>query len=488
MSQSALQKLEMRLERLRKSLQAGQWQNATFLLNKASELKERDLALSRRLLQRVKNLRPDDVNIVNRITEVSKELKLGQPETMTSSSLENNADIKAEIQQEPKQNNVQAVDLKQLDYWVAQIKRPLIVVVIFPFLLYAFYQVVWASPRYESNTQLIVKQPNGMSTLDPKMALLSGFTSSSGGADTELVKAFILSNDMLKYLEENLQLNQHFSSKKYDFFSRLSDSASAESKLKYFNKRISVEIDEKSAVISILIQAYEPEFALALSQEIVNRAEWYINEIGHDLAKAQLGFVQNEHDLVVRTLQNAKSNLLTFQREHNLLDPEAEGIALQQIAYGLEGQIALQKAELIALRNSMSEGAPPVMQANERLISLNTQLQSERQRLTQRDRNNNLDMGSGTDLGVNEILTRYSDYKINLEFALQAYASSQISLEKSRVEAYRQLKYLVVVDTPTLPEDARYPRILYNLSLLIVVLLMLFGIGKIVLATAEELR
>jgi capsular polysaccharide transport system permease protein len=71
---------------------------------------------------------------------------------------------------------------------------------------------------------------------------------------------------------------------------------------------------------------------------------------------------------------------------------------------------------------------------------------------------------------------------------MQAYAASQISLEKSRIEAYRQLKFLVVVESPTLAEQARYPDVIYNLTLFLVVMMMIFGIGKIIFATAKELR
>jgi capsular polysaccharide transport system permease protein len=487
MTVTALQKLEKRLDSFRNSLQIGQWQDAAFLLNKASELSDKDLALSRRLLQRVKNLKPNDVKLVERIAEVSKELKLTQPEVMSTSSLENKPVIKAVIQESSKREG-NKFNFTQIEYWKLQLKKPFVLVIVLPLFLYAFYQIIWASPRYQSQTQLIIKQPDGMSTLDPSMAILSGFSGGSGGADTELVRAFISSNDMLTHLEGKLQITEHFSNPDYDYFSRLSGSASNEDKLKYFKKRVLVEIDEKSSVLTIMVQAYEPNIAQALSQEIASRAEWFINEIGHNLAKAQLGFVQNEHDLVEQKLQKAKSQLLSFQRDHRLLDPEAEGLALQQITYGLEGQIATQKAELRALRSSMSESAPLVMQAKDKLNSMNVQLQNERQRLTQRSHSESLLIDANADLGVNEILARYSDHKINLEFALQAYTSSQISLEKSRIEAYRQLKYLVVVERPTLPEDARYPRIIYNLSLFIVVLLMMFGIGKIIIATAEELR
>jgi capsular polysaccharide transport system permease protein len=97
-------------------------------------------------------------------------------------------------------------------------------------------------------------------------------------------------------------------------------------------------------------------------------------------------------------------------------------------------------------------------------------------------------MVGSNEIGVNDILAKFSDYKINLEFALQAYTASKVSLEASRIEAYQQLKHLVKIESPTLPEDAKYPRILYNIALLLVVLIIVFGITKLIIATAHELK
>ena len=75
-----------------------------------------------------------------------------------------------------------------------------------------------------------------------------------------------------------------------------------------------------------------------------------------------------------------------------------------------------------------------------------------------------------------------------MELALQADTFSHVSLEKSRIEAYRQLKYLVTVESPTQPRESEYTEVFYNISLFLVISLMLFGTGRIVIATVTELR
>ena len=327
-----------------------------------------------------------------------------------------------------------------------------------------------------------------MSTLDPAMALMTGFGISGGNSDIELVKAFIYSNDMLDYLDETINIEKHYSANEHDIFSRLARDASKEALFNFFLKMVTVELDEKSQVISVFVQAYNPDFAHLMSQSIVAHAEWYINEIGHNLAKKQLEFVKLEHSLIEQRLQKSKNDLLAFQRRHDLLDPEAEGVALQRITYELEGEIAAKSTELSALKSSMSENAPQVIQVRIQLEGMIKQLEQERSRLTNEKFEDDTLPKDERHLSVSQILAKFSDYKINMELALQAYASSQVSLEKSRIEAYRQLIYLVTVESPTKPEEAKYPKIIYNSGLFLAILLMIFGIGRIIMATVAELR
>jgi capsular polysaccharide transport system permease protein len=483
MTQQAQLKLEDRFSIFKASVSAEQWSGELFLLKKVEELEPTDVALAFRLMQRVKNLNPSDANR-QKLTDLKTQALQKRPDLATTSSTESKIKMNLIGNAQSLREQIAAVLAHSQ---MSKFKRPIAIFVLLPFLIFSFYQVILASPRYESQAKLIVKEPDGMATLDPAMAIMSGFGVSSGSSDTELVKAFIYSTDMLTYIDQELSISEHFSSTEYDFFSRLSAEASNEEKLSFFQDRVLVEIDDQSQIVSVFVQAFTPEFSHLISQTIVARAEWFINEIGHTLAKEQLKFVQQEHALVEKRLKSVKTELLSFQSRHDLLDPQAEGLALQQIAYQLEGQIVIKRTELRTLRTSMSENAPQVLNVLAQLQSMTQQLENERGRLTDQSASEEL-LPEEMNLNVSQILAKFSDYKINLELALQAYTSSQVSLEKSRIEAYRQLKYLVIVESPTQPQEAKYPEVFYNISLFLALTLMIFGIGRIVIATVKELR
>ncbi|MEL0647393.1 lipopolysaccharide biosynthesis protein [Pseudoalteromonas agarivorans] len=489
MSQKAVDKIEQRFQEIGLKTDKAIWNNGDKLISLALQIEKNDIYLARRIMQRARNLKPDSARVntvLNRLTdEISNKAKL----TQTSSSTEKTTDAASTANNTPLEKMQHFYKELNERPHVKKVAQPWVLLLLLPFLLFAFYQLVLAAPRYESRAQLIIQQPDGMTTMDPSMALLTGLgVGGSSTMDTEIAKAYIHSEDMLNYLQTHNNLKQHYHDGG-DIFSRLSDDSSIEDLLQYYIDHTNVEIDENSGVIKILVQGFSPEFANQLTQTIVNRAEWYINSIGHQLADAQLKFIKIEHARVEQRLRDAQKRILAFQQTNNLLDPEAEGMALQKITYGLESEIATKSAQLKGLRSTMTDRAPQVVMLGAELNALKIQLELERERLSQQQGKNNKETKQfKKDTPVSEVLAQFADLKIELELAVQGYTSSEISLDKARIEAYRQLKYLVVVETPTLPQDNQYPKTLYNILLFAVLQLILFGIGKIILATVKELR
>lgn len=449
---------EQRFQQFRQKCSTEDFDSIKFLTGKAEQLKGTDDELAQRIMVRVKNLTNQAQKESDKKAAISK---LAQPQVKSLSHTENSK-----------------LSVKQST--INTLKSSYVLFVVIPSLLFAFYQIFWASERYESSAKVIVQQPDGMATMDSSMAILSGLTGSNGGvSDTEIVKAYIYSNDMLSYLNNNLQLRAHYSQTNIDIFSRLKEDESQEGFLDYYQKHVTVTIDSQSNVISIDAQAFTPDFAYKLTTTITKQAEWFINSIGHQLAESQLEFIKNEHHNVEIQLESAQTALMQFQQRYNLLDPTAEGAALQKIAYELEGQITAKEAELKGTTSSMSSSSPRVLRIKTELQALKNQLEQERNKLSNE---------KGETIPVSEILARYTDLKVRMELALQAYTSSQVSLEKSRIEAYRQLKYLITVETATHPQENKYPQAPYNITLFFIVISMLFSVIRIISSTIKELK
>ena len=123
----------------------------------------------------------------------------------------------------------------------------------------------------------------------------------------------------------------------------------------------------------------------------------------------------------------------------------------------------------------MNDTAPEILALKAKIGAVMNQLMVEREKL----------VGKG-DLNFGDVTAKYADLQLDLEFATDLYKTSLLSLEQARIVAYRKLKHLVVVDSPSLAEEPELPRRLYNLASILVILLLLYGVVKIALATIRE--
>ncbi|MCW8107512.1 capsule biosynthesis protein [Alteromonas ponticola] len=358
------------------------------------------------------------------------------------------------------------------------LRRPSLLVLSI-WLIYAFYLTFIASNQFESESKLIIKASDGGSAFDPS-SLLPGLSVGTPSDESDVIIAFIESADMANYLDETLGVRKHYSSTDYDFFSRLPANASREEFQEFYRNHIEVYKDDLSSIISLQVRAFSPEFAQLINKTVISQAEKFVNKINNDLAVSKLEFAKKEHQKIEEKLRQAKTDLLSFQSEYEVLDPTMQGAALQQLTFSLEATLAQKQTELNALSTIMSPKAPEIMAVQRQIKAIQNQIAEQKNKVV---KGKQLE----SQLSTTELMARFSNIKIELELALQAYSTSLMSLENIRVETYEQFQHLVTVDNATLPDKSQYPDILYNLVLFGLILFMIYGVTRIVIATIREL-
>jgi capsular polysaccharide transport system permease protein len=111
------------------------------------------------------------------------------------------------------------------------------------------------------------------------------------------------------------------------------------------------------------------------------------------------------------------------------------------------------------------------------LRSLQEQLVVERRRSTSDDKHSDR---------LNALAIEFQTLQLQAEIALDAYKIALSATEIARVESTRKIKSLVVIEPPSTPEKAEYPRRLYNLLTLLVGSLLILAVVQLVLATIRE--
>lgn len=357
---------------------------------------------------------------------------------------------------------------KNLAFWIIGV----------PMLVAVVYYAVFAADRYVSEAKITVRQSGEAGAGDISgIALIMAGVNTGSREETLYLRDYIHSLDMLKHLDAKFGLRQAFDVKKLDPLFRLYADSSQEWFLWYYRNRVEVAFDDLTGLLTVRVQAFDPDLAQKVNAEILAQSERFVNEISHRLAREQMAFAESEMLKARDRFQQAKGRLIAFQNKHKVLDPLAQAQATATLSAQLEGEIARKEAELKTLTSYLQDNAPQVVLIRSQVAALNAQLEQERSKVA-----------SQSGARLNTLASEFQNLMLDAGFAEDAYKAALTAMETTRIEASRKLKSLVVVESPARAETAVYPQRLYNLATLLVILALVYGITRLVIATIQDHR
>ncbi|AJD04369.1 capsular polysaccharide export system, inner membrane protein [Campylobacter lari] len=341
-----------------------------------------------------------------------------------------------------------------------------------------FYYVFIAANRYVSESVLSVKSTTGDSgAITGIAALLTNNSFSS--EDITFLKSYIHSLDMLNILEEKIQIRELYQKQKLDFFYSISSSADQEDFLKYYQNRVKI-IQENSVngLLRVEVEGFDPQSAHLIAATIVKESEKFINEISHKAARDQMQFAEEELLQFKKRYQKAKDELLAFQNKYGVFDPLKQAEGTLKLIAELESKIAAKEAELLMMQSYINDNAPQIVTIKSEITALKKQLQKEKSKVSSPKSSQKL----------NDLAAKFQDLTIEAGFAESAYTAALKAYESARIEALRKIKQVVIVQSPSLPQSAKYPEVLYNILTAFMILSLIYGIVKFIKMIIEEHR
>jgi len=349
--------------------------------------------------------------------------------------------------------------------------------VLYLWLICAVYIVFIASDRYVSTSQVYVKSSTVSATqMIPDLSMIATGISQAS-PDLLLLQEYIRSRDMFMKLDSLMQIRDHYASDEWDFVSRLKPWASDEDALAFYQSHVDIIVDSETRMMVLRAQGFSPEYALALTEVLLREGEHFINQVGQDIALQEISFVEQEVLRAKVRLDAAKAKLLAFMSDNETLSPAAEGEAFQSTISSLRAQLIELETQEKELSSFLNDGASELVSVQARIDAVNAQLQAETNRMSENGENS-----------LGQLNAAYQELELSVGFATNIYRVSITALEQTRVQAYQKLKHLVVVQAPALPDEAAYPRKLYDLVTLLVVFSLLYGISAMITATIKENR
>nr|WP_236845658.1 capsule biosynthesis protein [Campylobacter sp. P0098] len=350
--------------------------------------------------------------------------------------------------------------------------------VIYIMIVVIFYYTFIAADRYVSNVSLSVKSTDGGSPIS-----LSGIESlvgvaSSSTEDIKLLQEYIKSFDMLQKLDEKINLRSLYEKQKIDLFFRIYSSTSKESYLKYYRDRIHILFDDTTGLLNVAVEGFSPEDARNISAAILEECERFINEISHNIAREQLRFAQGELESAKQKYKDAKNELLAFQNEYGVFDPQSLAKTKAGFITEIELQISKKETELNTMRSYLNDNAPEIAALKAELRAHREQLEKERRKVA----------SNASQDKLNDVVAQFEALYLNLSFAEDVYKTAITAVETTRIEIGRKAKQVVVIQSPYVPDSAAYPNKMYNIITIFVILTLIFGVVRLVRAIIDEHR
>jgi len=344
-------------------------------------------------------------------------------------------------------------------------------------LLAVVYWGVIASDRYISEARVVVQRSDaGNPAAADFTALLVG---NAAPQDLLLMRDYLLSADMLRLLDARLHLRAHYADSHRDPLSRLWPAdASLERFHAYYQRHVSIEIDDVSHVLVIQAEAYTPEMARAIGGALVEEGERFMNAMTHRIASEQVDYIAQQVRQQGERLAAARQAVLAWQNAHGVVSPRAEVKNLTEAVAAAEARLAELNVKRNALRDVFTPEAAAIRELDLQIEALGRQIARERARM----------VSASSKPGLNRAVEEQERLQAAAEFAFDLYRTALAALEKARVEATRKLKNVSVVQQPTLPEYPLAPRRFYNIVVFVLATAMLAGVARLLGAIIRDHR
>jgi capsular polysaccharide transport system permease protein len=303
-----------------------------------------------------------------------------------------------------------------------------------------------------------------------------GLQGSVSATDALTLVTFMNSPDMADYLDQKLKLREHYSQKNIDWWTRLPEDASKEDFHDYLAGMISVELDSLSQLIQVHVQAFDRQFAQSIVTAMLERSQRFVDVLNAKMTEEKISFFESQLANADKRLQDAKDELLDFQRKNQLLDAEAEAVRVSASISALNSQLIAKQGQLAVSLQELKETSPVVRRIKAEIETLKKQMAEEKDRLS---------IGSNSS-PVSAIYARFAEIQANVGFLDGLYKSNLVQLEAAKVEAIKRLKYLIVVTQPSIADSSLFPDREYNVITAFIILLMIYFVVSLMIAVVRE--
>jgi capsular polysaccharide transport system permease protein len=346
--------------------------------------------------------------------------------------------------------------------WIMRLlRRPLfLALVLIPNLLSILYFGLIASPVYTSTASLIVLNPKQSG---PSLSsLLSGASGDSSEQGGYILKSYFASWDAFRKVEQPLKLAEHF--REGDPVGRFGGAAtlfrgSDVALWRYFQKRVEITIDQKSGIVSLDVDAYDPAYAVTLARALLGEAISHMDAMNAQQVRDFVGSAVARKASAERALQRDLAALAQYRSRTGTYDPKE--LYLSNLS--LMNSLAMKATDLKSQRDAVARATPGNPQAE----TLGTAIASVRGDMASQQR------------GFPAIARTSSGYErllVSRDNNITLLAQANLALQDAQASAEKNRYYLNVISNPSEPRTPEGPQRLLWIGGILLVSLVFWGL------------
>ncbi len=335
-----------------------------------------------------------------------------------------------------------------------------VLIVLLPTLATGGYLYLRAHDRFVSHVAFSVRSESTSSAME----MLGGIAEISGSSssDTDILYNFIKSEEMVRALDQRLDLRGMWARAGQNWWDMVDDPwyayhppGTIEDLTSYWGRMVMVFSDSGTGLIDVEAQAFTPKDAHALTQAIFEESSRMINRLSQIAREDKIRYARIELEASVERLKTARAALTKFRNDNQIVDPQS----LIEGQVGLLSSLLQQQAqaliELDTLRQTTSAGDPRMNSAERRVDVIANRINEERKKLGLSGQTISGVAGETTNYA--NIVGDYESLAVDQQFAEQSYTAALTAFDTAQAEAARQSRYLAAHIRPSMPERSTAP-------------------------------
>jgi len=356
--------------------------------------------------------------------------------------------------------------------------RPLFLfVVVIPTALSMLYFGIFASDVYISESQFVVRSPDSQPSSGLGVLLNStGFGSS--GDEIYAAQEYMLSRDALAALNHDNDFTEAYAAQSisvFDRFAPLGRSHSFEDLYKYYKKKVEIQQDTTSSIVTLSVRAFTPKDAVRFNEQLLEMAEATVNNLNERGRQDLIRFAQREVNDAQAKSKSAALALSVYRNQVGVVDPEKQATVQLQMISKIQDELIATRMQLRELRAYTPQN-PQIEVLDVRAKGLAREIDEQ------------LGLVAGNRKSLSSRAAEYQRLYLESQFADKNLASAMASLEDARNEARRKQAYVERIVSPNLPDDALEPRRLRGIFATFILGLAAWAIISMLIAGMLEHR